>query len=225
MRGIIFDLDNTLYPHERFVRSGFAAVAAHAERRWGIPADRAFVAMLRASAASAKGAELQALCAQYALAAEDVVPELVQVFRNHAPHIWLAHGAASALERLRTDGWRTAVLTNGLPHVQSAKIRALGLAALVDHVVYAAEYAPGGKPDRAPFLEALRRLRLSPAQCVCVGDDPICDIGGARVVGIQTIQVAYPERAMAGADAVVQTLAAVPQLAAALIDGVMVHVA
>lgn len=225
MRGIIFDLDNTLYPHERFVRSGFAAVAAHAERRWGIPADRAFVAMLRASATGAKGAELQALCAQYALAAEEVVPELVQVFRNHAPHIWLAHGAASALERLRTDGWRTAVLTNGLPHVQSAKIRTLGLAALVDHVVYADEYAPGGKPDRAPFSEVLRRIGLPPAQCVCVGDDPVCDIAGARAVGIQTIHVVHPGRALADADAIVQTLAPVPQLAAALIDRVMLHVA
>ena len=31
-RGVLFDLDDTLYPLRRFVRSGFKAVAVHLER-------------------------------------------------------------------------------------------------------------------------------------------------------------------------------------------------
>ena len=65
---------------------------------------------------------------------------------------------------LRSAGWRTALLTNGDPSVQAGKVRALGLEALVDHVVYASEHAPGGKPAREPFVEVLRRLQVGPAR-------------------------------------------------------------
>src|SRR5205814_4889538 len=42
MRGIIFDLDDTLYPRERFIHSGMAAVSRHVEQAWKVPADMAF---------------------------------------------------------------------------------------------------------------------------------------------------------------------------------------
>jgi putative hydrolase of the HAD superfamily len=132
------------------------------------------------------------------------------------------------LKALRAGGWRIAILTNGLPHVQVAKIRALDLRPLVDHVVYAEEYAEGGKPARGPFLEVLRRLGVSADQCVCVGDDPRNDIQGARAVGIRTIRVARPGVKPSPdqeADAVVHMVTEVPARAAALVEMVTAHVA
>ena len=62
------------------------------------------------------------------------------------PEIWLSHDAGDVLLALRGRGWRTALLTNGIPSAQAAKVRAFGLHDLVDHVIYADEHAPGGKP-------------------------------------------------------------------------------
>lgn len=226
MRGLIFDLDDTLYPYVQFVAGGFAAVAAHLEARFGVPAADARQTLECARRTGAHGRELQALCSAYGLP-PSIIPELVGVFRSHPPKLTLAKGAGTMLRRVRAAGWRTAILTNGLPRVQEAKVRALRLDTLVDHVVFAEEHAPGGKPAAAPFLEALRRLGLPSRRCVFVGDDTFCDIAGARSVGMATILVSSTARPVCPAipDAATTTLEAVPELAAAVLEGVTRDVA
>ena len=227
MRGIIFDLDDTLYPRERFIHSGMAAVSRHVEQAWKVPADVAFATLFHATTHGRRGMEFQELCQRHSLPAE-ALPGLVQVFRSHLPNLWPSHGAVATLQALRANGWRIAILTNGLPHVQAAKIRALGLRSLVDHIVYAEEYAEGGKPARGPFLEVLRRLGTPAEQCVCVGDDPRNDIQGARALGMRTIRVArsgVKPAADQEADAVVHMVTDVPARAATLVEMVTAHVA
>src|SRR5262245_2125128 len=102
-RGLIFDLDDTLYPRTRYVQSGLAAASRAAADRYGIPADAAFTAMRGAPA----GSEFQVLRQRFGLPA-DVVPALLAVFRNHTPSLWLFHDAEPALRQARAEGWRLA---------------------------------------------------------------------------------------------------------------------
>jgi putative hydrolase of the HAD superfamily len=218
-RGLIFDLDETLYPRETFVRSGLAAVAKHVEGTHGIPADDAFNVMVRARAQGQEGVELQALSGRFDLS-NRLTGELVDVFRRHRPSLWLSHDVSATLQRLRREGWHLAVLTNGLPSVQKGKVAALHLERMVDHVIYAEDVVAGGKPSAASFRAALAKLRVTPQQCVCVGDDPVCDIAGARAVGIRTIRLARPgvvPPAEAEADLVIGSLRDVPSAAASLL--------
>jgi putative hydrolase of the HAD superfamily len=180
--------------------------------------------LLRASSEE-HGREFQALCETFGLRTA-IVPELLQVFRTHRPELWLTHGAIDTLQALRNDGWRLAILTNGLPPVQAAKIHALGLAQHVDHIVYAAEYADKGKPNRAVFAEVLRRLNLVPSQCVMVGDDADCDIRGGREAGMRTIWMRRnSDETNCGADVAVASLADVPAAAASLVELTRAHAA
>ncbi len=226
-RGVIIDLDNTLYPLQRYVQSGFAAVAAHVSTAFGVPQADASALLSRCAARGEQQTAFQALCQQFGLGHE-TVPVLVEVFRAHRPSIFLGHGARNLLRGLRADGWRLAVLTNGLPSVQARKVEALGLGELVDQVLYAEHFAVGGKPTPAVFLETLRRLGTRLDRTVCVGDDPRCDIAGARSVGLATIRLAVSDEAVAPeleADIVVDSLSDVPQAAAALLEGVTRNVA
>jgi putative hydrolase of the HAD superfamily len=226
-RGIIIDLDDTLYPLGRFVHSGFAAVAAHVEQRFGVPADDGYALLARCAREGYQRTAFQSLCAACGLDA-DTVPALVEVYRAHRPKIFLGHAARTLLRDLRGDGWRIAVLTNGLPSVQARKVEALGLGELVDHVIYAEHFVPGGKPSATVFIEALRRLGTRADRTVCVGDDLERDVAGGRAAGLSTIRLAVrhlpvpPER---DADIVVHTLTEVPLAAMALIEGVTRHVA
>lgn len=225
MRAVIFDLDDTLYPYVQHVHSGFAAVATYVDRQFGIPAKDAYAALRRAQETGLRGDEFQRLCAIYRLD-EAHVSDLLREYQVHRPQLWLSHGAMTALATLRQQGWGTALLTNGIPTVQAAKVNVLGLEALVDHVVYASEYAPGGKPAREPFLEVLRRLRVAAHQAVMVGDDAVNDIDGAQAVGIRTIFLARAGRPHTDrADAVVHLLSDVPAVAAALLGEGMAHAA
>ena len=214
--GLILDLDDTLYPREQFVKSGLRAVASHVQDTRDIPADEALAVMSDARRQGGAGRELQALCARFSLAA-GVIPELVEVFRNHWPALQLPPATADVLRTLRAEGWGMVVLTNGLPRVQRSKVFALGIHALVDDVIYAEEQAPGGKPSAEAFRAALKRLSLPPRRCVCVGDDPVRDIGAARALGISTVWVsAYTDAVPPDADSHVDEFVDLPAALAGL---------
>jgi putative hydrolase of the HAD superfamily len=226
-RGIILDLDDTLYPREQFVHSGFAAVARHVSEAYGVDADVAFDVLTRAHAGDDRGHELQRLCDRFELS-HDVTPALLDVYRRHFPSIWLDPDVTDVLHQLRAGGWRIGVLTNGLPSVQFRKVAALGLSLLVDEIVYAEEHVAGGKPAAAAFQAVLRSLDLTADHCVCVGDDLVRDVRGARALGMRTIRVARPGVfATPGeeADMVIDSLAQLPDAASVILDMVTADVA
>jgi putative hydrolase of the HAD superfamily len=226
-RGVILDLDDTLYPRERFVMSGFAAVARHLSAVHGVSSEAAYRILNRAHGSGLVGHELQVLCDRLQLS-RDLVPTLVDVFRRHMPSLWLNYDVRDALRTLHVAGWRIAILTNGLPSVQFRKIAALGLASLVDEIVYAEEHVAGGKPAAAAFKAALRSLELGAEQCVCVGDDLVRDVLGARALGIRTIRVARPgvtATTREEADMVIDSLRQLPDAASLALETVTAHVA
>jgi putative hydrolase of the HAD superfamily len=108
--------------------------------------------------------------------------------------------------------------------VQAAKIDALGLRRLVDVVLYAEEYAPGGKPAAAAFRAVLSRLNLPASSCIAVGDDPLCDVRGGHAAGLATVRVSRPDveaPVQHEADVVIDRIEELPEVAHALVD--LVH--
>ena len=185
-RGLIVDLDDTLYPLEAFILSGSMAVARHVQSEFGIPAMDAFATLQAARRDGPPRQELQALCERYGLAAS-CVPKLLELFRLHRPLLHLPRESAGMLSHARATGWRIVVLTNGVPEIQRNKVAALGLRPLVDGVVYADDVIPGGKPAAAAFEAALQLLALPAHDCVCVGDDLHRDVAGAQALGMATV--------------------------------------
>lgn len=228
--GLIFDLDETLYPERQFIRSGFCAVAERVERRHGVPAAASLATLLGSLRRGNRAEALQALCAAHGLPAS-LVPELVDVIRAHAPSLRLPQESREALVTARARGWRLGVLTNGMPAVQMRKIAALGLSALVDEIVYAQDWGSGrGKPEPEPFEVVMERMRVRPEASVFVGDDPWCDIFGARRARLRTLLVCRTpsqlNRARAcQADGVVRSIDEVPDAAAGLVLREVSHAA
>ena len=191
MRGILFDLDDTLYPREIYVQSGFEAVATHVADSWRRSHDGVLATLRRAHAHGCDRQEFQALCAEHRLPLS-VIPMLVKTYRQHRPALVLQPAVRSLLQHLRRDGWRIGILTNGDPGVQRRKIEALGLLPLVDSITYAEEHSSRGKPQPEAFLAAIARLQVQRSSCIHVGDDPVCDVSGAHAAGLRAIRVLSP---------------------------------
>jgi putative hydrolase of the HAD superfamily len=191
-RGVVFDLDDTLYRERRFALSGYRAVAAHAAARLGADADAAWRVLVGALRRGERAVAFQRLCDTMGWPPA-VAEELRLVYRGHVPSLRLPATARRVLHALRPT-WRIAVLTNGPPGIQQRKVAALGLGPLVDAVVYAEEIVPGGKPAREAFDAAVDRLGVRPSRCVVVGDDPERDIAGARRAGLRAVRVAHSSR-------------------------------
>ena len=213
-RAVLFDLDDTLYPLQQFLMSGFRAVAAHVQATWG-HGHATVLGVLTAAYDTDRGHELNVLADELALP-DGAVATLVAVIQSHTPAIRLSAQTRAVLAALRQESWRLGLVTNGRPDIQARKIAALGVTPLVDAVVIAAEHGSGrGKPEAAPFFAACDALGVSPAQTAFVGDDVTCDIAGAHAVGMATIWLsasasARPDTAAARADLILPSLAGVP---------------
>jgi len=220
-KAVIFDLDDTLYRERRFILSGFRAVARTMAAEREEDASLFFASLLTSLRRGDRATALQALCASQGWPSS-TVSALVDVIRTHRPALRLPLTSEYVLEQLR-PAWRLGVVTNGPAQIQRRKVRALGVGDYVDTVVFATEHGSGrGKPDPEPFLIACARLGVEPGRCVFVGDDPVCDIQGARQVGMRTIRVTHGHGPMSASerrasDAVVRSVAEVPRLAEALL--------
>lgn len=222
-RALIFDLDDTLYPERRYLLSGYTAVAAYVDDLFEVPRADAFRTLVRAVRGGGRAQAFQALCETFDLD-PGIVPDLLDVLRAHRPDLRLPRDARRMLERARR-GWRLAILTNGLPRVQARKIAALGLDLFVDRVIYACEYGDGrGKPDLATFQAALMALDVPADRSVFAGNDPWCDVAGARRAGLWTVRIRRGAFARAEiteereADLVVSRLSEIPDAAEALVE-------
>jgi HAD superfamily hydrolase (TIGR01509 family) len=101
--------------------------------------------------------------------------------------------APALLETLRERGLKTGLVANAWPdppRVLRADAEALGLAPLLDAMVWAAE-AGARKPDPAIFLRACDELGVAPEAALHVGDDLVADVQGAAAVGMTTVQALW----------------------------------
>lgn len=81
------------------------------------------------------------------------------------------------------------IVTNKISRYTGPLVEALGLAARAA-VVICGDTTPHAKPHPAPLLEAARRLGVTAAHCVYIGDD-LRDVQAGRAAGMRTIAVAW----------------------------------
>jgi putative hydrolase of the HAD superfamily len=97
----------------------------------------------------------------------------------------LMEHAREIVQHLRKK-YKTGLITNGKTVIQYGKIDQLEIRSDFDLIIVSEE-AGIKKPDPKIFELALRKLELSPEQCIFIGDHPVNDIEGAAKIGMKTI--------------------------------------
>jgi putative hydrolase of the HAD superfamily len=176
---VIFDLDNTLIDREASFRRWARRFVARrgldpAEVRWLVEADGdGFVPRARFLSAAREryglDTPVDALLGSY----QEEIVALVEL----DPQV------PAALDRLRRDGWRVAIASNGSTRQQSAKIHRTGLDAHVDAIAISEEVG-ATKPDRCMFDVAAQATvdGLSPWRPV-PGNQPALDTPMGSLAG------------------------------------------
>ncbi|MFJ2241798.1 HAD family hydrolase [Streptomyces sp. NPDC087859] len=128
--------------------------------------------------------------------------------KESAGHLWRVYvdrmaaavhcrpAVLDSLTRLKDAGWSIGVATNGASDIQRAKVRATGLADLIDGIAASGDIDVR-KPDARLFELAAARCgtQLTPDDWM-TGDNPESDIAGGAAAGLRTIWVrgrAWPE--------------------------------
>lgn len=176
VKGVIFDLDDTLYSEKEYIKCGYKVVSdylggGYEEKLWQF-------------FESGKPAINELL---KEIGREDERAILVSIYRLHKPDIHLYPNAKTLIEKLREKGIKVGIITDGRPEGQRNKLEALGLE--VDDVIITDEL--GGEQFRKPcdiaFRIMLTRWRVNPADVVYIGDNPAKDFQAPQQLGMKRI--------------------------------------
>ncbi len=178
-KGVIFDLDDTLYSEKQYVKSGYKKITEYIghqeaeEKLWnyfleGKPAIDAYLKEI---------------------GAENKKAECLDIYRSQIPEINLYDGVVELFQSLKENDIKVGIITDGRPEGQRNKIKALGLEELVDDIIITDEL--GGvqfrKPNDISFRIMQCRWRVPFEQMVYIGDNLAKDFQAPRQLGMQGI--------------------------------------
>lgn len=136
--------------------------------------------------------------------------ELMELYLNLDPYA----DAKPALERIKSGGFKTALLSNGAPTMLTAVVNRTHMTALLD-AVFSVEERGVFKPHPSVYQLAVERLGIGSAH-VCFVSGNAWDLAGAAAFGFQTAWInregAPAERLPHGPTVTVATLDELPPL-------------
>jgi putative hydrolase of the HAD superfamily len=86
------------------------------------------------------------------------------------------------LIKLREEGYKLGLITNGKHHQQDLKIEMLGIRELFHEIIICGDVGVQ-KPHIEPFLLMSEKIGIPPHRLLYVGDNPINDVEGSRNAG------------------------------------------
>ena len=186
-RIIVFDLDDTLYPEQQYVQSGFRAVDRFLSLR---SIDGFFTIAWEYFKSGGRNNTFNYTLAQLDVEFDDaMIDSLVEVYRSHEPAIRLSDSVTQVLMKLRAD-FSLAIITDGPALSQKRKIEALGIASIFRKIVVTDELGPDRrhwKPDPRPYQEVADFFDVKHSDCTYIGDNPAKDFVTAKRLGWETI--------------------------------------
>lgn len=192
IKGIIFDLDDTLYSEKQYIRSGYKKIAEFLnknnaeEKLWGYFND--------------------GLPAIDEYLNEIGMPEkkhdCLSIYREQIPDIRLYDGVIELIQNLKDKGINVGIITDGRPEGQRNKLKALGLDKLVEDIIITDEL--GGIQFRKPCDIAFRimqnRWKIPYEQIMYVGDNPDKDFQAPKQLGMRWKYMKNIEGLYSGSD-------------------------
>ena len=198
--GVIFDLDDTLYPEKEYVKSGYRAIAGYLLQECNIGKDKISYDIITGDIEKSDAIEKKLW--SYFLEKKNAIDELLNelgipekkqncldIYRNHMPDIELYDGAWELISTLKAKGIKVGIITDGRVNGQKNKTEALELTKLVDDIIITDEL--GGEQFRKPNDIAFRimqcRWRLPYETIAYVGDNMAKDFIAPRQLGMRSI--------------------------------------
>lgn len=181
IKGVIFDLDDTLYSEKQYIRSGYKKIGEllgnddATDKLWGY--------------FEAGKPAIDEYLVEVGL--ENKKAECLNAYRNQVPEITLYEGVVEKIHELKRKGIKVGIITDGRPEGQRAKLKALGLNEMVEDIIITDEL--GGiqfrKPNDISFRIMQNRWKLPFEQIIYVGDNPNKDFQAPKQLGMRWLYV------------------------------------
>ena len=181
LKAVIFDLDDTLYSEKEYVRSGYKKIAE-------LFPDVSSVEKKLWESFEAGQPAIDCFLQQEGFFTEDNKKLCLEEYRNQQPDIHLYDGVAEMLQNLKEE-YHLGLITDGRPEGQRAKITALKLENLFEHIIVTDEL--GGtqyrKPNQAAFELMAQKIGARYDEMCYIGDNIKKDFVAPEKLGMRCI--------------------------------------
>lgn len=186
LRGIFFDLDNTLIDRQQAFEGYLVELERRHPRVFDDPQAKETMRELDGHGRRGRPGFCHEVAERF-----PVLGSPAQVWEDFAGGLTRAvrpqPAVLSLLDRL-LERHVLAVVTNGSSRRQREKLERADLLQRLDHL-FISEEVGAEKPDPAIFAHALQQTGLQAAEVMFVGDDPERDVAGADASGLRTCWV------------------------------------
>ncbi|MDD3579946.1 MAG: HAD family hydrolase [Desulfobacca sp.] len=191
LRLIVFDLDDTLYLERDFVKSGFKAVGDYLHSLGTIDSDAFFKTAWALFEDGARGSIFnQALDILGNPVSNELIAELIAVYRQHQPAIIAFEDAGNLLQMLKRQKIILALISDGPVQTQKNKLGALGLTGFFEHIILTEYYGiTWRKPSPTSFLAVMHSAQVEAHQCSYVADNPRKDFWAPNILGWHSVRL------------------------------------
>jgi len=185
---LVFDLDDTLYPEESFVFSGFSEVAKFLFNKVNCSELEIFNELKHQYRSSGRVRVFDAVLSKHGIFTESILGECIQIYRNHTPNIQLHEGVTEVLEFF--NGASKYIVTDGNPLTQNNKVEALRIRQFFEQVFTTWTFGlQAAKPSLEVFQKIAALEKSDLKQIVYIGDDPTKDFVSLNDVGATTVRI------------------------------------
>ncbi len=192
---VIFDLDDTLYDEIEYCKSGFRAVADFLANLLKVPTQDIFNTLWKQFTAGNRSNTFNATLDEIRIEYDNnLIQELINVYRSHVPTITLPTDSQDVLREL-SKKYALALLTDGFLPAQQLKVQALGIEKYFKCIIYTEQLGREyWKPSPAGFEKIMETLKANPENTTCVADNEKKDFIAPNRLGCKTIQLIRPAR-------------------------------
>lgn len=185
---LVFDLDDTLYLENDYVKSGFNCVGRAFRDEVGV--DNFSEICFRLHQAGQRGRIFDAALEAIGRRPDaSIIQAMVELYRRHIPAISLSTRTSEFLETL-SRRFNLGLLTGGNIQTQRAKVEALGIAHYFDVIVFAGRHGPlFDKPHPYGWIELERCMQRHGSDITYVADNPAKDGPSSGLRGWKWIRI------------------------------------
>ncbi len=194
IKAIIFDMDDTLYPEQQYIRSGYRAVAQRLSA-FGVSSEVAFDLLWDIFSHDPQEKVFNAVLAKLNITeTPELISELITLYREHQPNISPSDGVAELLGYL-SGKYTLGLISDGYMPGQQNKLDALGIGKFFTEVIFTETLGrKHWKPSSRAFELMAQKLGFAHSECVYIGDNQKKDFVGPNALGWQSICYRTPDQ-------------------------------
>ncbi|MFJ5759885.1 HAD family hydrolase [Neobacillus sp. NPDC093182] len=188
INALVFDLDDTLFKEIDYIFSGYKAVdewlrETHEISGFNSIATQLFNSGIRKNTFNRS---LELLNVSFN---ENMIIDMVNIYRNHEPDIKLFDDAEWVIRNLASS-IKLGLISDGYLTTQEKKVKALKLRERFSSIILSDKFGRSNwKPSPIPYIKSSLQLNSSHHECIYIGDNVSKDFITAKKLGWKTVHI------------------------------------